>query len=221
TTSSASSTFTGNATYPVFPNANYISLFYLSPSDEFTITNLDTDLYNRCYLPANPLPYSNAKRDSSWISITISNPDYDIDEAPCKRQAAINANCHFRNGNGTAAGLQVYTDDFEEQRECYCNEYPFFDAVVGCQKCFEMHGGIEGYHYFPYSYISAFADSYCSSSAPPTKEFYAAALAWKATAAEAVVPSTTAKDVLGTQTDARLYYTANADVKAGAVKSSG
>jgi hypothetical protein len=66
-----------------------------------------------------------------------------------------------------------------------------------------------GYHWFPESYINAFADSYCGSSSP-TKEFYVSVIAWKATVKEAAVPSTTAKDVLGTQTDVSLYYTAGA-----------
>ena len=55
------------------------------------------------------------------------------------------------------------------------------------------------------------ADSYCNAD-PLTKEFYNFVGTWKATAAEATVPSTTAKDVLGTQTAASLYYTPNAAV---------
>jgi hypothetical protein len=27
---------------------------------------------------------------------------------------------------------------------CYCSKYPFFEAVDGCQACFEEHGGVEG-----------------------------------------------------------------------------
>lgn len=159
TSSAATATFTGDPTYPVFPNAQWISRFYLVASQYSGITNLDTDLFNRCYLPGRPLSYlppphngsdastaanGNVRRGESWVSITIEKPDYQLEEAPCKRQSAINGNCHFQNTNGTFSGLREYEDNFEEQQHCYCEKYPFFDSVLGCQKCFEMRGGIEG-----------------------------------------------------------------------------
>jgi hypothetical protein len=54
--------------------------------------------------------------------------------------------------------------------------------------------------------VGALADAYCVADAP-TKEFYAFVGEWKATAIEAKIPSTTASDMLGTQTAASLYYT--------------
>ncbi|KAF2786885.1 hypothetical protein K505DRAFT_288926 [Melanomma pulvis-pyrius CBS 109.77] len=216
-TSTGTSASQTSSTYPVFPNPDFVSRFLTVSSAESGITNLDTDLYNRCYLPSNPLPYhqssnstspANQRRDESWIYITIENPNYQIEEAPCKRQAAINTNCYFQNTNGSATGLQKYTDHFDAQQHCFCEKYPFFDAVLGCQRCFEMHGGIEAFHWFPESYVSTFANAYCGTD-PPTKEFYSFVSEWKASAAEAKVPSTTAADVLGTQTAASLYYTAS------------
>lgn len=212
--------------FPVFPNNDFISRFYVVSASKSGLTNLDTDLYNRCYLPANPLDYlesdnptspSNLKRKESWISITIENPDYETEEAPCTRQGAINTNCYFRNTNGSASGLEKYENHFDEQQHCFCNKYPFFDSVLGCQKCFEMHGGIQAYHWYPESYVSALADAYCSAD-PPTKEFYSFVSEWKADAAEAKIPSTTAVDVLGTQTAASLYYTAVSKKASSAIR---
>jgi hypothetical protein len=54
--------------------------------------------------------------------------------------------------------------------------------------------------------VGGLADAYCVADTP-TKEFYAFVNEWKATAAEAKIPTTTASDVLGTQTAASLYYT--------------
>lgn len=243
TSSAASATFTGDPSYPVFPNGQWLSRFSKVSSLESGITNQDTDLYNWCYLPEGgplsylPSPYNqstHAKRATSWKSIVIEKPDYQIQVAPCKRQAAINTNCYFKNTNGTFSGLTTYEDDFGEQQHCYCQKYPFFDTVVGCQKCYELHGGIEGmlylsiplrfycgrrrvcltmfdigYHWFPESYVDALADTYCNAN-PLDKEFYGFIAAWKSTAAEAQVPSTTAKNILRSQTAASLYYTPNA-----------
>jgi hypothetical protein len=150
-----------------FPNGQYLSRFSRVSSSESGLTNQDIDLYNRCNLPSRPLPYNPApynqtapssdrnskgqnrsdekmKMKRSWVSISIEKPDYQAEEAPCKRQGAINANCHFQNTNGKFSGLQPYTSDFGDQQHCYCEKYPFFEAVMGCQKCFDMHGGIEG-----------------------------------------------------------------------------
>ncbi|KAF2010131.1 hypothetical protein BU24DRAFT_356902 [Aaosphaeria arxii CBS 175.79] len=213
TTASASrSTFTGDASYPVFPNANYISRFAIIADYLSDITHLDTDLLNRCYLPSRPHRYveprNQTKREDSWIYIKIEKPDYQEDSPPCHRQGAINTNCRLQNTNGTFSGLRKYEDNFDEQQHCFCEKYPFFEATLGCQKCLEMHGGIEGWHWFPESYISAAADAYCSEN-PPTKEFFDYMLDWKATAAEAQIPSTTAEDLLGTRTEVSLYYTAS------------
>jgi hypothetical protein len=152
-TSTGTSPTLTSSTYPVFPNPDFISRFFKVSSSDSALSNLDIDLYNRCYLPSNALSYdessnsttpSQRKREESWMSITIEKANYDINAAPCKRQAVINTNCHFQDTNGSFTGLQEYTDHFDEQQHCYCEEYPFFDSVLGCQKCFEMHGGIEG-----------------------------------------------------------------------------
>ncbi|KAF2640340.1 hypothetical protein P280DRAFT_401012 [Massarina eburnea CBS 473.64] len=245
TSSAVIPTYTGDPDYPVFPNGRYASRFYRVSWEKSGITNRDTDLWNECFLPANgglayiPAPYNTSvpssssgsgsddaeddaerKKKRSWISITVEKPDYDTEIAPCKRQAAINGNCYLQNTNGTFSGLQKYEGDFEEQQHCYCEKYPWWEAVLGCQKCFEMHGGIEGYHYFPELYISAFADTYCNAN-PIDEEFYAFHKAWKATAKEALIPSTTAKDVLGTQTAASLYFTETAAVSQKANNAGG
>lgn len=129
--------------YPVFPNGAYISRFYVVSSQESGLTDLDIDLYNECYLPYNPLSHHNFRRDDTTKTIS-PKPTYLIDEAPCKRQAAINSNCYFQNTNGTFSGLQLYSGDWDVQQQCYCDIYPFFDSAAGCQACFRKHGGIEG-----------------------------------------------------------------------------
>ena len=76
-------------------------------SQDSGLTHLDTDLYNRCELPYNPLSYVNKKlkreevekRDPSWVNVVIQKPDYDVELAPCKRQGAIGANCYWVNTN--------------------------------------------------------------------------------------------------------------------------
>jgi hypothetical protein len=128
----STSAYNGSDTYPVFPNGRFLSKFSLVSSQDAGLTQTDTDLYNRCYLPARTL-----KERSS-----VSKPNYQIDEAPCKRQAAINANCSF-TWNGTLASLEEQTDA-KDQQDCFCNVYPFFEAANGCQACFEKHGGVEG-----------------------------------------------------------------------------
>ncbi|CRL28082.1 unnamed protein product [Penicillium camemberti] len=190
--------------YPVFPNGAYISRFYVVSSQESGLTDLDIDLYNECYLPYNPLSHHNFRRDDTTKTIS-PKPTYLIDEAPCKRQAAINSNCYFQNTNGTFSGLQLYSGDWDVQQQCYCDIYPFFDSAAGCQACFRKHGGIEGYHWFPESYVKGVSSAYCSAN-PQTTGFYPFANAWS-TSSAASLPTTTAVDSLGTQTAASLYYT--------------
>lgn len=144
TSSSTASTYTGSPEYPVFPNARYISKFYLVSSQYSGLTDLDIDLYNECYLPARALPHhEHDKRDETTSTLT-NKPDYRLDDPPCKRQAAINANCYYENTNGTFAGMKIYSDKWDVQQQCYCDIYPFFDSSFGCQECFKQHGGIEG-----------------------------------------------------------------------------
>ncbi|KAJ5837048.1 hypothetical protein N7447_003074 [Penicillium robsamsonii] len=201
TSSSTAASDTDSDEYPVFPNGAYISRFYIVSSQDSGLTDLDIDLYNECYLPYNALPHHNFRRDDA-IS---PKPTYQIDEAPCKRQAAINANCYFDNTNGTFSGLQLYSGDWDVQQQCYCGIYPFFDSAVGCQECFRKHGGIEGYHWFPESYVMGVSSAYCSAD-PQTTGFYPFAAQWSKTSA-ANLPTSTAVDSLGTQTAASLYYT--------------
>ncbi|KAL5358563.1 hypothetical protein BJX96DRAFT_146784 [Aspergillus floccosus] len=207
TSSSSAADFTGKADYPVFPNAIYLSKFYLVSSQYSGLTDLDIDLYNECYLPARALPYHNHdKRDEDEATTTRTpKPDYQLDSPPCKRQAAINANCYYQDTNGTFAGLEI-SNEWEAQQQCYCDIYPFFDSARGCQECFKKHGGIEGYHWFPESYISAASSSYCSAE-PQTTGLYPFVVDWAKTNSAADVASTTASDLLGTQTAANLYYT--------------
>jgi hypothetical protein len=126
------STYNGSDSYPVFPNGRFISKFYLVSSQKSGLSQTDTDLFDLCYLPARTL-----KERSS-----VSKPNYQIDEAPCSRQAAINANCYLKF-NGTLASID-YQNNVKEQQSCFCSTYPFFEATTGCQACFEKHGGIEG-----------------------------------------------------------------------------
>jgi hypothetical protein len=123
--------YNGSDTYPVFPNGRFVSKFYLVDAQDSGLTQTDIDLWNRCYLSTRPL-----KERSS-----VSKPNYQIDEAPCNRQRATNA-CYFTS-NGTLTSIEKQTDA-KAQQDCYCNVYPFFEAVGGCQACFEKHGGIEG-----------------------------------------------------------------------------
>ena len=72
-----------------------------------------------------------------------------------------------------------------------------------------------GYHWFPQSYVSAVSSSYCHAN-PQTTEFYSFASEWAKANPAASVPSTTAANILGTQTAASLYYTyASAHIAAG------
>ncbi|KAF9892425.1 hypothetical protein FE257_001533 [Aspergillus nanangensis] len=209
TSSSNAASFTSSEEYPVFPNPAYLSRFYLVSSQYSGLTDLDIDLYNECYLPARALSHHDpVKRED-----VTPKPTYLIDNPPCKRQAAINTNCRFQDTNGTFAGLEV-SGDWEAQQQCYCETYPFFDSVLGCQECFEQHGGIEGYHWFPESYVSAVSSSYCNAK-PQTTGFYDFALQFAKSDSAADVPTITASDVLGTQTAASLYYTYAAATDAG------
>ncbi|KAJ5197546.1 hypothetical protein N7449_008025 [Penicillium cf. viridicatum] len=216
TSSSTAASETGSE-YPVFPNGAYISRFYVVSSQESGLTDLDIDLYNECFLPYNLLSHHNFRRDDTTETIS-PKPTYLIDEAPCKRQAAINSNCYFQNTNGTFSGLQLYSGDWDVQQQCYCDIYPFFDSAAGCQECFRKHGGIEGYHWFPESYVKGVSSAYCSAN-PQTTGFYPFASAWS-TSSAASLPTTTAVDSLGTQTAASLYYTYAAESTATGDSSS-
>ncbi|KAJ6131868.1 hypothetical protein N7471_007083 [Penicillium samsonianum] len=217
TSSSTAASNTDSGEYPVFPNGAYISRFYAVSSQESGLTDLDIDLYNECFLPYNPLPHHNFRRDDATETIS-PKPTYLIDEAPCKRQAAINSNCYFQNTNGTFSGLHLYSGDWDVQQQCYCDIYPFFDSAAGCQECFRKHGGIEGYHWFPQSYVMGVSSAYCSAN-PQTTGFYPFANEWS-TSSAASLPTTTAVDSLGTQTAASLYYTYAAENTAAGGGSS-
>ncbi|KAK5943413.1 hypothetical protein PMZ80_004420 [Knufia obscura] len=217
TSSSASPAWTGDDTYPVFPNANYISRFYHTPDYEAGLTILDQELNNYCYLPYNSAIHTYDKRQASSTSTSTSTPTprptYLIDEAPCKRQSSINANCYFQNTNRTFAGLIPYSDPqletaLTDQQTCYCRTYPFLDSVLGCQACFEQHGGIEGHHWFPSEYVSAVSRTYCAAPSLTT-DFYGFVRDWASTQTEVQVGSTTASNVLGTETSMEAYYTYN------------
>ncbi|KAK6538525.1 hypothetical protein TWF694_010105 [Orbilia ellipsospora] len=229
TSQKSSDIFAGNDSYPVFPNPNYISRFYMVSSEVSGITQLDTDLYNFCYLPANPLHYwgkrdgSSEDPDAETLTSTSwkPKPTYQFDKPPCRRAAAINANCYFENTNGTFSGLQPYEDNWEIQQECFCKIYPYFDSVNGCNECFKDHGGIEGYHWFPASYMSAASSSYCNAS-PITTGFYPFVTQWSRTNEAAKVPTTTAPNILGTETAASAYWTyATAITTASGVSGGG
>ncbi|EPS42076.1 hypothetical protein H072_3945 [Dactylellina haptotyla CBS 200.50] len=209
--------FTGDPSYPVFPNPQFISKFYAVSSQYSGLTHLDTDLYNRCYLPFNALKYVDKRDkdatsdtpdagDATTTSLPSPRPTYQFDKPPCKRAAAINSNCYFQNTNGTFSGLQPYDSNFDIQQACFCEIYPYWDSISGCNECFRVHGGIEGDHWFPESYMSAASSAYCNAS-PITTAFYPFMTEWSKTAAAAQVPSTTAPDLLGTQTEASLYWT--------------
>jgi hypothetical protein len=151
TSTAISATYTCDPDESFFLNGCYLSRFSRVSSSISGLTDQDIDLYNRCYLPYNSLPYHNfKKREESWVSVTIEKPDYQLEEAPCKRAGAIAANCYFQNNNGTFTGLDKYKSNFTEQQHCYCEKYPYWDATAGCQKCLEMHGGIEGKENFAY-----------------------------------------------------------------------
>lgn len=206
TSSSNTASYTGSEGYPVFPNDAYISRLYLVSSQDSGLTDLDINLYNECYLPYRALPHHDYVKRDNANSALMPKPTYLINDPPCKRQAAINSNCYVQDTNGTFAGLQIYSGDWDIQQQCYCDIYPFFDSSLGCQQCFKEHGGIEGYHWFPESYVRAVSSSYCSVN-PQTTGFYQFVPDWAKTDSAASVPSTTAANVLGTQTAASLYYT--------------
>lgn len=155
TSSSATATYTGDDTYPVFPNSVYLSRFALVNAADSGLTTQDQELYNYCYLLLNSVIYTYNKRQASSTSSPTSNPTpratYLIGKPPCKRQGSIGTNCYFQNTNHTFRGLTPYSDPqsetaLAEQQTCFCSTYPFFDSALGCQACFEQHGGIEGYH---------------------------------------------------------------------------
>ncbi|KAM5464006.1 hypothetical protein MauCBS54593_007182 [Microsporum audouinii] len=220
-TSSTTSAFPGSSDFIVFPNGIYLSKFYLVSSQYSGLTDLDLHLYNVCYLPYNPFDVEKSfgidkRRAPPTDSSNAPRPTYLIEKAPCQRQASINTNCYFKNTNGTFSGLEPYSDEFDVQQQCYCERYPFFDSVLGCMKCFEAHGGIEGYHWFPQSYVNAASKAYCGENPAPA-EFYQYMRQWARTDPAAIIPSTTASTILGTQTDASLYYTYSAATSSGGV----
>ncbi len=204
TFSSATASYSSSDEYPVFPNGVYVSKFYVVSSQDAGLTNLDIDLYNYCYLPYNPLLYHDSKKRTPQYS-GDPWPDYLLDEAPCKRAASVNANCYIENTNGSFTGLKPFEQP-DVQKECFCEKYPYFDSTLGCMECFRQHGGIEGYHWFPQSYVNAISSSYCGAS-PQSTGFYDFASGWAKTDPAAKLPSTTAENVLGSQTAASLYYT--------------
>jgi len=223
TSSSATATFTGDDTYPVFPNGRYLSRFAYSPSDDAGLTQLDIDLYNYCYLPSRFL-----KRDTTTTSRTSTSPTpkptYQNGEPPCKRQSACNTNCVFQNTNNTFSGLEPYSNpqsntSLSDQQNCYCNIYPFWDSALGCQECFRQHGGIEGYHWFPAEYVQAVSSSYCGSK-PVTTDFYAFVSRFEETQTAVSIGSTTASNVLGTQTGQSGYYTYSVAAAAASTTAS-
>ncbi|RVD86155.1 uncharacterized protein DFL_004445 [Arthrobotrys flagrans] len=229
--------YEGSPDYPIFPNPRYLSKFALVSAQKSGLTHLDTDLYNFCYLPYNPHSYINKNKKRETITITNDDnnkdiplpkdaepqkprPTYQINVAPCKRAAAINANCYFQDTNGTFSGLQPYDSEFEEQQRCYCEVYPYFDSIFGCNECFRLHGGIEGDHYFPESYMSAVSSTYCNAN-PITTGFYPFVSSWSKTNELAKVPTTTAPNILGTQTEQSLYWTYAAAMTGSSNPSSG
>ena len=213
------STFAGDDTYPVFPNSRWFSRMYLVNAQDSGLTQRDQELYNYCYLPFNSAVYDYGfgKRDatSTSSSTPTPRPTYLSDEVPCKRQAAINANCYFQNTNHSFTGLEPYSNglqpgfSYADQQRCFCKTYPFFDSVLGCQECVEQHGGTEGYHWFPAQYVSAVSSSYCAAEAATT-DFYAFQQNWAKTQTEVNVGSTTASNALGSETAMSAYYTYNA-----------
>ncbi|KAF2715306.1 hypothetical protein K504DRAFT_529498 [Pleomassaria siparia CBS 279.74] len=86
TTATTLTTSTSASIYPIFPDFEYIERFSVVSSTESTFTDQDIDLYNYCCIPYNSLPHhqtpksSHAKRMESWVSITIENPNYQIEE---------------------------------------------------------------------------------------------------------------------------------------------
>ena len=204
TSTSVGAAYTGSEEYAVFPNGVYLSKFYLVSSQDSGLTHLDIDLYNYCYLPYGPLPYDDLRKRTPQYS-GDPRPDYLLDRAPCRRAASINTNCDVENTNGSLAGIRP-SEQPDAQKECYCEKYPYFDSTLGCMECFRQHGGIEGYHWFPQSYVAAVSSSYCGAS-PQSTGFYDFAREWASTDAAAKIPSMTAENVLGTQTAASLYYT--------------
>jgi len=146
TSASPSASHTGSDTYPVFPNGIFMFKFALVSSQDSGLTDLDIDLYNECYLPYNPLPYhsNQVRQDAAVTSASVStNPNYQINVPPCKRQSAISTSCYFQDTNGTFVGIQI-SNLWKVQQQCFCEQYPFFDSASGCMDCFKEHGGVEG-----------------------------------------------------------------------------
>ena len=233
TFSSATATYTGDDTYLVFPNSVYLSRVAFVNAADSGLTTQDQELYNYCYLPFNSVIYTYNKRQASSTSSPTSSPTprptYLIDEPPCKRQGSIGTNCYFQNTNHTFPGLTPYSDPqsetaLAEQQTCFCSTYPFFDTVLGCQACFEQHGGVEGYHWFPSEYVSAVSKTYCAAPSLTT-DFYGFVKEWASTQTDVSVGSTTASNVLGSETSMEAYYTYNtaapsSSISAGQVVTS-
>ncbi|CAI7590272.1 unnamed protein product [Penicillium viridicatum] len=224
TSSNTAASETGSE-YPVFPNGAYISRFYVVSSQESGLTDLDIDLYNECFLPHNPLPHHNFRRDDTTETIS-PKPTYLINEAPCKRQAAINSiatskipTAHFQAFNcirviGTSSSNAIVTYIPSLTRQ------PVVRNVIENMEGLRvgLSHSMSCYHWFPESYVKGVSSAYCSAN-PQTTGFYPFANAWS-TSSAASLPSTTAVDSLGTQTAASLYYTYAAESTAAGGSSS-
>ncbi|EFE44149.1 hypothetical protein TRV_01109, partial [Trichophyton verrucosum HKI 0517] len=179
TTTSAITAFPGSDNYPVFPNGKYLSKFYLVSGQYSGLTDLDYHLYNVCYLPYRPFDVGTSfgidKRRVSHTDSNAPRPTYLINDPPCKRQAAINANCHFKNTNGTRSqAWSPIPTILTYNSNVTARSIPFLTLLL---------------------------------DVPAPAEFFDFIKAWAKTDPAATLQSTTASTILGTQTDASLYYT--------------
>jgi hypothetical protein len=125
--------------------------------------------------------------------------------APCEIFSNIYSYCA---ANGTEE------IDFIAEQECMCTG-GFFDAYLGCNECFRVHGGTENAEWFPTSVISSASAAFCTAT--PTDSFEDIL----GTAVENLPYLTaTGTDLYPNKTDVSLYFTATGTLTAGAITGS-
>lgn len=96
------------------------------------------------------------------------------------------------------------------QRLCVC-ESLYFDAVQGCEDCYEAHGA----GLVPHSVLSSMSSAYCAATATPTvgilefgQDFLAKPQFSSIFSSNSAAATSTFSDPIGNKTDVTLYWTA-------------
>lgn len=105
----------------------------------------------------------------------------------------------------TDADFRVFPRRYAAQQVCYCSSQ-IWENIAGCESCIVMHGSrsADAPIYNPEA-LSKMSSTYCAASSTPTNslEDYLFSLMFPRTTASA------SPGVLGTSTDASLYFTAS------------